>query len=334
MCTTPRHFNRESFLLAALVVTLSCSSSTEPAPPVQVSHPAGSSITKFNLNGFAHGISIAADGTMLITRFDSGDVATGRVGDFSFGPFIHVGAEPNDVALTPDGRTAFVPMLDSPHVAILDTRSYTMTGTISVAQSPLRALVTPDGNRLYITSTGQGSDSVSALYDFDAHTHALIDTVLVGAGANGITYNPHTGMLYVSTQWGASVYEIRESNDSLLRRIPIGGTVQDVAVTPDGEELWVATEGDVGVQVVDLASGVVTQSIAGTKGAYGLAVTPDGAQFYVARDLQNMCDVIDRATHTIVTPLDLGLAPQRVAFNAAGTRAVFTDGESGAVLIQ
>jgi DNA-binding beta-propeller fold protein YncE len=325
-----------SLSISAIVLALGCSSSTEthqPPPPSQLTHPAGNITTITPVAGFTHGISIAADGTMLLTRLDSGDIVSGRANDFVLGPVLRVGATPVDVALTPDGRIAFVPINSGPHIAVVDVRAVKVIDSLTIFSWPLRALVTPDGNHVYITTTGGLSDTVSNIYDFDAHSHALIDTIVVGAYVNGIAFNAHSDRLYVSSQGTNSVYEIDATNDGILRRISVGPVPQDIAVSADDSELWVATQGDVGVQAYDLGTGALIQSVAGTSQAYGLAMSPDGAQLYVARDNANMCAIIDAQTRSIVKPLDLGYAPQRIAFNATGSRAIFTGG-SGAVLIQ
>jgi hypothetical protein len=47
----------------------------------------------------------------------------------------------------------------------------------------------------------------------------------------------------------------------------------------------------------------------------------------------NASDIIDVRTRTVLKPLDTGFAPQRVAFNPAGSRAIFT-AENGVILVQ
>ena len=283
-------------------------------------------------HGNVHGIAIAADGTMLVTRLDSFDLISGRISDFAAGPLIHVGPTPVDVAFSADSRTAFIPLIGSPHVAIVDVRSATKTGELTVAQSPLRALVTPDGNHLYITTDGPLDDTTATVYDFNPHTHALLDTIIVSQYANGIFYDAPRAKLYVSTN--GFVYEIDSPSDTIVRAIPVSLPMQDIAVTNDGSELWVATTGDAGVEVFDLVTGELKQSIAGTSGAFGLKITPDGKQFYVTRNGANMCAIIDAASHTVVKSFFSGTDPKRIAFNADGSRAAITDGLTGIILIQ
>jgi YVTN family beta-propeller protein len=333
----PRHSGLPAALATAATIAFvaACSSTTDSSgpPASQLTHPAGSVDSVVPIRGNVHGIGVAPNGTAIITRLDSADVVIGRIDEFAFGPVVHVGGLPVDVALTPDGRTAFVANNGGPHVDIIDVNSAAVVGELTIFSWPLRVLVTPDGNHVYVTTAGGLSDTVSRLYDFNVHTHALIDSLNIGSSANGITYNAQSKRLYVSSTASNAVYEIDATNDVILRTIHVGPVPQEIAVSADDSQLWVATEGDVGVQLYDLGTGQLAQSVDGTSRAYGLAMSPDGAQLYVARYEANATVIIDVRTRSVLKPLDLGLAPQRVAFNHVGSRAIFT-AENGVILVQ
>ena len=63
-------------------------------------------------------------------------------------------------------------------------------------------------------------------------------------------------------------------------------------------------------------------------------MSPDGAQLYVTRPGAFECEIIDVHSHVIVKPLQTGPSPALIAFNATGSRAIITDGQTGAVLIE
>jgi DNA-binding beta-propeller fold protein YncE len=328
------------FVFAAFASAIGCSSSTEPIhtpppppPPPQIGHPTGNTATTLALDGYPHGISIASNGSMLITRLLASDVVPGNADELSFAPGVAIAGEPTDVAFTPDGRTAFIPLVFPSVVSIYDVASATFIGQIAVQTRALRALVTPDGNHLYVTTEGNGSAETN-VYDFDAHTHALIDTIVVGATANGIAYDSAHARLFVSSQTTDAVFEIDATNDVIVRKIPVHSQPQDVAVSLDGSELWVATESSAGVQVFDAATGDSILSVPNTSLAFGLKMSPDGEQFYVTRTFAGLCAIIDAHTHQVVKPFHTGPSPRRIAFNATGSRAFITDDHVGVVVIE
>ncbi|MGH3930541.1 MAG: YncE family protein, partial [Pseudonocardiaceae bacterium] len=71
-----------------------------------------------------------------------------------------VGDAPYGVAVTPDGRRAYITNFGSDSVSVIDTVNNTVTGTIAVGVGPYGVVVTPDG-RVYITILG--SDTVSVI---------------------------------------------------------------------------------------------------------------------------------------------------------------------------
>ncbi len=191
-----------------------------------------------------------------------------------------------------------------------------------------------------MTTTGGAAMRRSTLYDFDARTFALIDTMVVGGGANGITFDADHNLLYVTAQGTSMVYEIDETHDIRLRyRTPCPFFHKTSPCRSGGALLWVATEADTsGVQIYNRATGVLERSIPSTSGAFGLKVTPDGKQLYLTRRSLGICAIIDEHTQGVVkifhTALCQALCPRASHLNATGSHAIVTDGQNGVVLIQ
>lgn len=323
---TRRH--SPSRLAFAALLTASCSSSTESREP-QRTHPVGTIVDTLVSSGNAHGVAISRSGRVIVTELYSGDVRAAPMASFNFGPPVLVGFLPVDVAITQQGRTAFVANLGESTVTVLDVVADSQTAVLTVP-TPLRVLLRPDDSRLYVTTEG---GLTSAVYVFDAHSNALIDTVVVGGFANGIAYDSALARLYVTTQIDGSIYEIDAEHDVVLRQIHVGGVPQDIAISPDHSELWLADE-SAGVRVFDLVSGAEQDTVPGTGRAFGLAISPDGARVYSTATTAGVNEIIDRATRTVVSAFATGNYPVRVAFNASGSRAVITDGSVGALLIR
>ena len=73
---------------------------------------------------------------------------------------IPVGDAPIGVAVSPDGRRAYVTNRDSDTVSVIDTATTPSPRTIPVGDSPVGVAVTPDGRRAYITNADSGTVSV------------------------------------------------------------------------------------------------------------------------------------------------------------------------------
>lgn len=334
-----QRFLRQSPVALTLAFFVSsCSSSTDSTPsPVTLTHPAGVIDAIDSLVPGAHGLGISKTGAIVVTRYDSADVVVSPTTGLSFGIGIPVGPLPLDVALTPDGTRAFIPLTGNSRVAIIDVTTGAHSDDITTVLGPQRALVTPDGSRVYFTTEGddgEGGTGNGAVYAFDARTLALIDTIVIRGNNNGIAYDASTSRLYVSSRVASAVYEIDATADTVIRAIPVADAPQDLAITRDHRELWVATEGETGVQVYHLPSGHFYASIPETSGAFGLAISPDGYQVYATRITKGKVAIIDRFSFDVVGLVDSLSTPTRVAFDATGEHAFITDPVKGVVRVK
>jgi YVTN family beta-propeller protein len=74
---------------------------------------------------------------------------------------VAVGSGPEAVAVSPDGRRAYVANMGSDSVSVIDTRAAATIGTpIAVGDEPDGVAVSPDGTRAYVTNRSGNSISV------------------------------------------------------------------------------------------------------------------------------------------------------------------------------
>ncbi|MGA5824234.1 YncE family protein, partial [Kitasatospora sp. NPDC094028] len=90
---------------------------------------------------------------------------------------VAVGSFPTGVAITPDGRHAYVTNEGDNTVSVIDTVTNTVTATVVVGTGPFDVAVTPDGLHAYVTNNGDNTVSV-----IDTVTNTVTATVVVGTG--------------------------------------------------------------------------------------------------------------------------------------------------------
>ena len=74
---------------------------------------------------------------------------------------IPVGTSPRGLAVTADGKHAYVANVISDNISVIDTSTNTVVGTpIPVGDSPSLVAVTPDGRHAYVTNLASNNVSV------------------------------------------------------------------------------------------------------------------------------------------------------------------------------
>jgi YVTN family beta-propeller protein len=102
---------------------------------------------------------------------------------------ILVSIYPYDIAITPDGKYAYLTIAESDEVSVIDTSTNAVVETISVGNWPRGIAITPDGRYAYVTNSM--SNTVSMI---DTSTNAVVGSPIpVGACPLDIAITPIKG---------------------------------------------------------------------------------------------------------------------------------------------
>jgi DNA-binding beta-propeller fold protein YncE len=220
---------------------------------------------------------------------------------------VTTGVDPSAVAVTPDGKSAYVPNLASSLLSstisqydidpLTGALSPKTPATVDGGHGAWLLAVTPDGKSTYVTEIANGS---ILQYTVDPGSGALSPktpaTVAAGgptAFPFGIAVTPDGKSAYVPTfNAGVRQYNVDPLTGVLSAKTPpavvAGDTPEGVAVTPDGKSAYVTNinSGTVSQYDINPVSGALSPKSPATvpTGAgptNGVAVTPDGKSAYV-----------------------------------------------------
>jgi YVTN family beta-propeller protein len=276
------------------------------------------------LVGRPYGVAVSDAGIIYVAKIGTSKLARGNLSTRTFPSTVVVGSTPPHVVFNPAGTKAYATLQTGQGLAVVDVASNTLTTTVPLASDGFNLIVSPNGQRVYVT-TADGT-----LYVVNTATNTVITTLAVGAAANGLAWSPDGSVLYVSSRDAGTVVAINPATNSITRTYTLGGMPQRLAVAPDGSELYVANEVS-GLNVVNVASGAVSRISFGTA-AYGLGLTPGGNQLYVLLPQAGEVRVLNRVRRTLVKKLSIGGTPRNVAFASDGTALVTN--EQAVVFIQ
>src|SRR5262245_22078432 len=198
---------------------------------------------------------------------------------------ITVGTGPYSVAVTSDGKTAFVTNASNT-VSTLDVKTRTKRfADWAVASNTVESpnpgtapgvAATSDGTTAFVAN--DVSDTVSTL-DVKTRTKNPTD-IPVGAHPNGVAVTPDGKTAFVTDFGSDSVSTINvKTRTKDPTDIPVGaapGGVGGVAVTPDGKTVYVTNQGSDTVSTIDVKtrSKDPTDITVGTQ-PVGIAITPE-----------------------------------------------------------
>jgi DNA-binding beta-propeller fold protein YncE len=190
---------------------------------------------------------------------------------------VPVVADPHEVAVTPDGRTAFVA---SPRegISVIDVPAMKELRRVDPGAFSAPHDVLFVAGKLYFTAEG-----FKTIGRYDPAANKV--EWMLGIGQDG------THMMVLArdqqTMWvpnrGSNSVSVIEGVAGgppkfKVTAIPVPGkTPEGIDLSPDGRELWTATRGDGGVSIIDTASRKVVQSFnLKLTDANRLKFTPDG----------------------------------------------------------
>ena len=190
---------------------------------------------------------------------------------------VQVVADPHEVAVTPDGRTAFVA---SPRegISVIDVPAMKELRRVDIGAFSAPHDVLFAGGKLYFTAEG-----FKTIGRYDPAANKV--EWMLGIGQDGThmmvlardqqtMWVPNRGSNSVSVIDGVAAGPPKFK----VTAIPVPGkTPEGIDLSPDGREVWTATRGDGGVSIVDTASRKVIQSLdLKMTDANRLKFTPEG----------------------------------------------------------
>ncbi len=226
---------------------------------------------------------------------------------------IQAGLAPRGIAITPDGKFAYV--ANGGGVAVIDTATKRAIEVpdgnkqVNVGPGSLAIAITPDGRFAYVTH------EVGGVAVIDTATNRTIEVpdgnkLIKTGNAFAIAITPDGRFAYVANaNGGVSVIdtatnrtiEVPEGN----KLIQAPSSAQGIAITPDGRFAYVTSTGAFGVFVIDTATNrPIEVPEGGTLIHVGpepraIAISPDGRFVFVGH-LKGGVSVIDTATNEVI----------------------------------
>jgi DNA-binding beta-propeller fold protein YncE len=178
-------------------------------------------------------MDFSADGSFALASCEfSGQLVRIDLGTETVSGYVHVGGSPQDVKLSPDGRTfyvanRFLPSRGASGVQLVDARTFRVTRFIRTALDAHGLYVSRDTRRLYVTNRAGGAITV-----IDFATGRIVAVWKVPGTPDMGGVSPDGKTLWVSGRFSGGVYAISTRTGRLIATISAAG------VSPHGLCVW------------------------------------------------------------------------------------------------
>jgi YVTN family beta-propeller protein len=244
----------------------------------------------------------------------------------------HVGSDPEQFAISKDGKFAFIANEDDASVSIIDLDSGQPRGKIKVSEEPEGIGVNPANGEVYVTCEEKGE-----VFAIDPDQQRVVAKIETGGRPRSVAFSPDGSRAYAACENGGYVAAIDAPSHQLLSKIqlPTGSLPMGTSVSPDGKELYVSTGRGNAIAIIDTQKinaqrspllsargdgqgekSIVAMIPVGSR-VWGIALDPSGTKLYTANGASNDVSVVDLKSRKELRRIKVGDGPWGITIISA-----------------
>jgi YVTN family beta-propeller protein len=239
---------------------------------------------------------------------------------------IRVGAEPEGVAVSPDGRTVYVANQGSHVLSVVDAASRHVT-SVSLRHTPRFVTTSRDGRLVFVSMYEQDMTG-SGVAVLDAASRKVVRYLMTGVQPYTLAVGPDDHLwVPIHSQHRIEIYTTGDQRPVGQVRVP--PNPHAVGFSAKLHRAFTSNHESNAVSVIDMRHNRLVKSIPVSRAPHSIAVSPDGRTVLVAGYEANTADLINATTLRRTGPFRVGSKPQSVAFAVDGRHAyVVNEGDN------
>lgn len=236
------------------------------------------------------------------------------------------GVTGHEVAASPDGRIAYVPIYgnsgvgkpgtDGKNLVAIDIATRKVTGNVDFAHGvrPHCAVFGPKNGLLYVTTELDKTISI-----IDPATLKIIGTVPTGQPESHMLAIASDGRRGYTANVGPGTVSVLDLEaKKTLAVIHISREIQRISVSPDDRLAFTSDQTEPQLAVIDTATNKIKTWVPLPGTGYGTASTPDGRWLLVCVPGKNQVAVVDLNSMKVAQTIDVPKSPQEVLVRPDG----------------
>jgi YVTN family beta-propeller protein len=216
-----------------------------------------------------------------------------------------------DWALSADKNFLYVTMPDQSAVAVVDTATRKLVGTIPTGEKtkPTRIYLQPDGRYVWV-----GLDGSPRVAVIDPALNKLSGTVEVGAGLHNVAFTDDSRWAYVTNSASDTVSAVETQTLKRAAEIKVGRTPVPVAYGSASHFVYVASINGGVTSVIDPHVQQVIKTIPTGRGVVALRFEPEGRYGVAVNQPEGKLVVFDSSTNAITGTTNVIKEPDQITF--------------------
>ncbi len=236
------------------------------------------------------------------------------------------GVTGHEVAASPDGRIAYVPIYgnsgvakpgtDGQFMSVIDLASRKVIGTVDFGHGirPHCAVYDPVSKLLYVTTEIDKSITI-----IDPKTLKIVGSIPTGEEYSHMLAISHDGQRgYTANVKPGTVSVLDMKERKTITVIPISPSTQRISISKDDRMVFTSDQTKPQLAVIDTATNTVKTWVTLTAPGYGTGSTLDGRWLLVTMPQANQVAVVDLTTLKVVKTINVPSAPQEVLMRPDG----------------
>lgn len=235
----------------------------------------------------------------------------------------------HEVAASPDGRLAYVPIYgnsgvgkpgtDGTHMVVIDLAARKVVGNVDFGHGirPHCAVFGPKDGLLYVTTELDKTISI-----IDPRALKIVGSIPTGQPeSHMLAISPDGKRGYTANVGPGTVSVLDMEARKTVTVIPVSSMVQRIAVAVDGRTVFTADQAKPQLVAIDTSTNKVRTFVPLAATGYGTAPTPDGRWLVVAVPGANQVAVVDLSTMKVAHEINVPAAPQEILIQPDGKAA-------------
>jgi YVTN family beta-propeller protein len=235
----------------------------------------------------------------------------------------------HELAVSPDGRKAYVPIYgnsgvgkpgtDGHNMVVVDLASREVVGSLDFGHGvrPHCPVFGPKNGLLYVTTELDKTISV-----IDPKTLKVIGTIPTEQPESHMLAVSHDGRRGYTANVGPGTVSVLDMQaKKTITIIPISHETQRISISPDDKLVFTADQTKPQIAVIDTGTDKIKTWVPISGPGYGTAPTPDGRYLIVCVPGSKQIAVIDLNDFKVVHTIDVPKAPQEVLVRPDGKMA-------------